>query len=62
VPRGDLKLEMFCDADFAGLYKRERDGSVDSVRSRTGCHKIEWEAFGLKVPVTDGDLINNVGG
>ena len=35
-PRGDLKLEMFCDADFAGLYKREPDRSLDSARSRTG--------------------------
>jgi hypothetical protein len=35
-PRGDLKLELFCDADFAGLYKREPDRSVDSARSRTG--------------------------
>jgi hypothetical protein len=35
-PRGDLKLEMYCDADFAGLYKREPDRSVDSARSRTG--------------------------
>jgi hypothetical protein len=35
-PRGDLKLELFCDADFAGLYKRDPDRSVDSARSRTG--------------------------
>jgi hypothetical protein len=35
-PRGDLKLELFCDADFAGLYRREPDRSVDSARSRTG--------------------------
>jgi hypothetical protein len=35
-PRGDWKLEMFCDADFAGLYKREPDRSLDSARSRTG--------------------------
>ena len=35
-PRGDLKLELFCDADFAGLYKREPDRSLDSARSRTG--------------------------
>ena len=35
-PRGDLKLEMFCDADFAGLYKREPERSLDSARSRTG--------------------------
>ena len=31
-----LKLEMFVDADFAGLYKREPDHLVDSVHSRTG--------------------------
>jgi hypothetical protein len=36
MPRGDLKLEMYCDADFAGLYKRDPDRSVDSARSRTG--------------------------
>jgi hypothetical protein len=35
-PRGDLKLELYCDADFAGLYKREPDNSPDSARSRTG--------------------------
>ena len=35
-PQGNLKLEMFCDADFAGLYKRDPDRSVDSARSRTG--------------------------
>jgi hypothetical protein len=35
-PRGDLKLDLYCDADFAGLYKREPDRSVDSARSRTG--------------------------
>lgn len=35
-PRGDLKLELFCDADFAGLYKREPDRSLDAARSRTG--------------------------
>jgi hypothetical protein len=30
-PRGDFKLEMICDADFAGLYKRDPDRSTDSV-------------------------------
>jgi hypothetical protein len=35
-PCGDLKLGLICDADFAGLYKREHDRSVDSARSRTG--------------------------
>jgi len=35
-PRGDLKLELMVDADFAGLYKREPDRSIDSARSRTG--------------------------
>jgi hypothetical protein len=33
---GDLNLELFCDADFAGLYKRDDDRSLDSARSRTG--------------------------
>ena len=36
APTKSLKLEMFVDADFAGLYKREPDHLVDSVRSRTG--------------------------
>jgi hypothetical protein len=36
APRGDLKLELFCDADFAGLYTRDPERSVDSARSRTG--------------------------
>jgi hypothetical protein len=36
APRGDLKIELFCDADFAGLYKREPERSADSARSRTG--------------------------
>jgi hypothetical protein len=35
-PRGDLKLELFVDADFAGLYKREPDAESESARSRTG--------------------------
>jgi hypothetical protein len=35
-PRGDLKLELYVDADFAGLYKREPDSESDSARSRTG--------------------------
>jgi Reverse transcriptase (RNA-dependent DNA polymerase) len=34
-PQGDLKLEQFCDADFAGLYKREPNQSVDSAHSPT---------------------------
>jgi hypothetical protein len=29
-------LEMYCDADFAGLWKSENSEQVDSVRSRTG--------------------------
>jgi hypothetical protein len=29
--RGDLKLELLCDADFAGLYKRDDDRSLDSA-------------------------------
>jgi hypothetical protein len=35
-PRGDLKLELFVDADFAGLYMRDPNSSPDSARSRTG--------------------------
>jgi hypothetical protein len=35
-PTTSLKLEMFVDADFAGLYKREIDSSPNSARSRTG--------------------------
>jgi len=35
-PRTDLKLELYCDADFAGLYKRESDHNPDAARSRTG--------------------------
>jgi hypothetical protein len=35
-PRGDLKLELYVDADFAGLYKREPDCEASSARSRTG--------------------------
>jgi hypothetical protein len=34
-PRGDLRLELFCDADFAGHYKRDPDRRVGSTRSRT---------------------------
>ena len=29
-------LQMFCDADFAGLWKSEDSQNADSVRSRTG--------------------------
>ena len=31
-----IGLEMFCDADFAGLWKSEDPQNADSVRSRTG--------------------------
>ena len=31
-----LDVTLFCDADFAGLYKREPDTNQDAVRSRTG--------------------------
>jgi hypothetical protein len=35
-PNKSLTLDLYVDADFAGLYKREPDTSPDSVRSRTG--------------------------
>ena len=31
-----LKLTVFCDADFAGLYRRDPDDSVSSAKSRAG--------------------------
>jgi hypothetical protein len=46
-----LTLDLFVDADFVSLYKREPDWLVDSVRSRTGfiimlcgCPLI-WKSF-----------------
>jgi hypothetical protein len=44
--RGDLKLEMHCDADFAGPYKRDPDRSIDSARSRT-CFVIKLSSCPL---------------
>ena len=35
-PTGELNVDAFCDADFAGLHGREPDHSPISVRSRTG--------------------------
>ena len=31
-----LDVTLFCNADFAGLYKREQDTNQDAVSSRTG--------------------------
>jgi len=36
VPNGTFNLELFTDADYAGLYKQEPDYEPTSVRSRTG--------------------------
>ena len=33
-PTGTLNLECWCDADFAGLYKRDPDTNPSSVKSR----------------------------
>lgn len=35
-PNGNLDLNCFVDADFAGLYRREPDDSPSAVKSRTG--------------------------
>jgi hypothetical protein len=35
-PTDKLVLDLYVDADFAGLYKREPDNVPESVRSRTG--------------------------
>jgi hypothetical protein len=35
-PTGSLSLDLFVDADFAGLHRREPDELPTSVRSRTG--------------------------
>ena len=35
-PTSALKLDCFVDADFAGLYRVEKDESVDSAKSRSG--------------------------
>jgi hypothetical protein len=36
TPTGNLDLDCFVDADFAGLYRRERDDNPTAVKSRTG--------------------------
>ena len=36
TPTGDMNLELYVDADFAGLYGRDPARSPSSVRSRTG--------------------------
>ena len=36
-PTEELHLDLWCDADFAGLCKVEDDRDPNSVRSRTGC-------------------------
>ena len=35
-PTSALSLDSFVDADFAGLYRREEDKSIDSAKSRAG--------------------------
>ena len=35
-PSSELKLDCYVDADFAGLYKAEKDESLDSAKSRSG--------------------------
>ena len=35
-PSNSLELDLYCDADFAGLFRREPDNVPDAVRSRTG--------------------------
>lgn len=35
-PTGKLDLQLYVDADFAGLYKREPDTDANAARSRTG--------------------------
>jgi hypothetical protein len=35
-PNGKLDLDLYVDADFAGLYGKEPDSNPDSARSRTG--------------------------
>ena len=36
TPTGDLSIDCWVDADFAGLYKRDPDHVPSSVKSRTG--------------------------
>ena len=35
-PKKELKLEMYCDADFAGLWNSENKDDPVCVKSRTG--------------------------
>ena len=35
-PKSWLELDLYVDADFCGLFKREDDRDANSVRSRTG--------------------------
>jgi hypothetical protein len=50
-PHGALTLDLFVDADFVSLYKREPDWLEDSVHSRTGyietfCEvPLLWKSF-----------------
>ena len=36
APSSNMNLELYVDADFAGLYRRDPDHSSSSARSRTG--------------------------
>ena len=36
APSSNMNLELYVDADFAGLYRRDPDRSSSSARSRTG--------------------------
>jgi hypothetical protein len=36
TPTGKLDINLFVDADFAGLFKKEEESDPDSARSRTG--------------------------
>ena len=36
TPTGKLDIQLYVDADFAGLFKREAENDPDSARSRTG--------------------------
>ena len=36
APSANMNLELYVDADFAGLYRRDPDRSSSSARSRTG--------------------------
>jgi hypothetical protein len=37
TPTGTLEMDTHCDADFAGLYRRDPDNEPTSVKSRSGC-------------------------